>query len=134
MQTELPAVQSPTPFHLGSQTFDVAGVSSAASGSTTLGSGTGGTAAGRAEFDSLAVEKMVDVQTLELAHAVAAGVHLPEARYEAPGLGVILRDVMVNGITIDSSLEENISVNYADVEWISGGNRFRWNILENKVE
>jgi type VI protein secretion system component Hcp len=133
MSSQLPAVQSPTPFLLGSQSFDVAAISSNASNTTTIGGTTGGTGTGQSEFDALVVEKMVDQQTLQLAHLVASGEHVPTARYVATGLTVDLGGVTVNAITIDSSLEEHVALRYAEIEWDASGNRFRWNIAENRA-
>lgn len=122
--------------------FTVHSMSFGMSNPTTIGSGAGG-GAGKASFSSVNIMKSLDQYTPLLQQASAVGKPVAEATlrfYDDKGTEtgrMILRDVFVESIqlSISQSLAdavESTSFAFAGILLEYGGNRFEFNVAENR--
>jgi type VI secretion system Hcp family effector len=87
-----------------------------------------GTAKGKMHFSDLLIAKKLDLASIPLALACAAGEHFAQARLqlcgngEHPVLDILLTDVQVvsithNGLNGDNTVTENVQLSYGKIEW-----------------
>jgi type VI protein secretion system component Hcp len=116
LDPDVPRPDEPLPFVFGDDQFDVVDAGSALTVPITIGSGSGGTGAGKVVFDRLDVTKLVDLMSPVLAHEVFSGLHRATASFDGPSLDIALNDVMASSITIDSTLTELVGIHYASAQ------------------
>jgi len=104
----------------------------------------GGAGAGKATFEDLTIEKLVDDNSVALARAVATGVHFPSATVTIyqPGTTTpqsifTMSNVTISGVhhTHKTTNIETVTLAYPSIEWVykaeAGDQTFCWDLAAN---